>query len=77
MRTQIPLTKKRRNHFLAHVCCGQMAAWIKMSLGIEADLGPSNFVLDGNPAPLPQKGVGAPPQLSAMPIVAKLLDGSR
>jgi len=26
-----------------------MAAWIKMSLGIELDLGPGDFVLDGDP----------------------------
>ena len=33
-----------------------MAAWIKMSLGMELGLGPGNFVLDGDPAPPPQKG---------------------
>ena len=25
--------------FSAHICCGQMAAWIKMSLGMEVGLG--------------------------------------
>ena len=41
-----------------------MAAWIKMSLGMELGLGPGDFVLDGDPAsPLP-KGEGAP-QFSA------------
>ena len=45
--------------FSVHICCSQMAAWIKMSLGMELDLGPGDFVLDGDPAPLP-KGVGAP-----------------
>jgi len=30
-----------------------MAARIKMSLGTELGLGPGDFVLDGDPAPLP------------------------
>ena len=42
--------------FLAHICCGQMAAWIKMSLGMELGLGQGDFVLDGDHAPPPQKG---------------------
>jgi len=35
-----------------------------MALGMEMDLGPGHIVLDGNPAPLPQKGAEAP-QFSA------------
>ena len=46
--------------FSAHVYCGQTAAWIKMPLGMEVGLGPGDFVLDGNPAPPPQKDDGAP-----------------
>ena len=43
-----------------------MAAWIKMPLGMELCLGPGDFVLDGDPAPLPKKGRGAdPPNFSA------------
>jgi len=42
--------------FSAHVCFGHMAGWIKMPLGMELGLGPGDFVLDGDPAPLPQKG---------------------
>ena len=38
-----------------------MAAWIKMSLGMEVGLSPGDFVLDGDPAPLSKKG-GEPPQ---------------
>jgi len=38
--------------FSAHVCCGKTAAWIKMPLGTEVDLGLRDIVLDGNPAPL-------------------------
>ena len=37
-----------------------MAAWINMSLGTELGLGPGDFVLDGDPAPLPQKGAEPP-----------------
>ena len=33
-----------------------MAAWIKMSLGMELGLGPGDFVLDRDPAPPSQKG---------------------
>jgi len=40
--------------FSAHICCGQMAAWIKMPLGMEVGLNQGDFVLDGDPAPLPK-----------------------
>jgi len=36
-----------------------MAGWIKMPLGMEVDLGPGDFMLDGDPAAPPQKGGGA------------------
>ena len=38
-----------------------MAAWIKMALGTELGFGPGDFVLDGDSAPLPQKGAEPPP----------------
>ena len=42
-----------------------MTGWIKMPLGIEDDLGPGDFALDGDPCSCPsQKGSGAP-QFSA------------
>jgi len=47
-------------NFSAHICCGQMAAWIKISLDSELGLGPGDFVLDGDPSPLPQKGAESP-----------------
>jgi len=37
-----------------------MAAWIKMSFGMELGLGPGDFVLDGDPSYPPQKGDIAP-----------------
>jgi len=42
-----------------------MGGWIKMPLGMEVGLGPGDFVLDGDPAPLPKNGVEPPPQFSA------------
>ena len=37
-----------------------MAEWIKMLLGMEVGLGPGDFVLDGDPVPLPKKGAEPP-----------------
>ena len=61
--------------FSAHICCRQMAAWIKMPLRMEVQ-GSSDFVFDGDPAPPTQKGA-EPPNFRPMFIVAKRLDGSR
>jgi len=36
--------------FSAHICCGQMAGWIKMPLAMEVGLGPGDC---GDTAPLP------------------------
>jgi len=51
------------------VAHGQMAGWIKMTLGREVCLGPSNSVLDGDPAPHPKKGDRAP-NFRPMSVVA-------
>ena len=61
MGTQVPLPQRvaASPQFSAHVCCGQMAAWIRMPLGMEIGLSPGDFVLDGYPALSPQKGGGA------------------
>jgi len=37
--------------FSAHVCCGQPAEWIKMPLGVEVGLSPSDIVLMGTQPP--------------------------
>ena len=50
--------------FPVHICCGQMAGWIKMPLCMEVGIGPGDFVLDGDLAPLPKRGE-APSQFSA------------
>ena len=71
-----PSPKGHSPQYSVHICCGQMAAWIKMPLGMELGLGPGNFVLDGDPAPLPKKGA-EPPNFRPMFIVAKRLYGSR
>ena len=45
---QLPLKRGHSSpQFSAHVCCGQTAEWMKMSLGMEVGLGPGNIVLDG------------------------------
>ena len=63
MGTQLPLPKGAQPpQFLAHICCGQMAAWIKKALGVELGLGLGDFVLDGDLAPPPQKGRSPPPK---------------
>ena len=59
--------------FSAHICCVQIAAWIKMSLGMELGLGPGDFLL-GDPAPS-LKGGRSSPNFWPMFIVAKRLDG--
>jgi len=52
MGTQLPLAQKGADpQFSAHICCCQMARWIKMPLGREVGLGSSDIVLDGDPAP--------------------------
>jgi len=65
--TQLPSPQGHspRPQFLAHICCGQMAAWIKMPLGMELGLGPGDFVLGGDPASLPKRGRSPTPQFSA------------
>ena len=65
MGTQLPLPKKdaQTPQFSTDVCCGQTAGWIKMRLGMEVRLDPSNVVLDVDPAPPPQKR-GHSPQVS-------------
>jgi len=42
------------------VYCGQTAAWIKMPLDTEVGRGSGDIVLDGDPAPPPEKGGRAP-----------------
>ena len=49
--TQLPIPNGHSPQFSAHICCGQMAGWIKMPLDMEEGLGPGDFVLDGDPAP--------------------------
>ena len=67
MGTQLP-PKGHNLQFLAHVCCSQMAGWIKMQLGTKVGLGPGDIVLDGDPAP--PKG-NSTPNFRPMYIVAK------
>ena len=61
MRTQLPYPKWGQSpQFSAHVYCAQTAGWIKMPLGMELGLDLSDIVLDGVPAPPPQKRAQSP-----------------
>ena len=51
--------------FSAHVYYGQTAGWMKPVHGMEVGLSPGDFVLDEDPAPLPQKQAEPPLQFSA------------
>jgi len=53
------------------VYCGQMVGWIKMKLGMEVGLGPGHIVLDGDPAPPPQRGTDS--NFRPMSVVGKRL----
>jgi len=57
------------------VYCGQTVGWIKIKFGMEVGVGPVHIVLDGDPAPLPQRGEF--PNFPSITVVAKWLDGSR
>jgi len=57
------------------VYCGQTVGRIKMKLGTQVGLGPGHIVLDGDPAPPPQRGTA--PQFSGMSVAAKWLHRSR
>jgi len=46
--------------FLAHICCSEMAAGIKMPLGVEVGLHPGDFVFAGDPTPPSPKGSRGP-----------------
>jgi len=76
MGTQLPSPKRGQSHlqFSAHFYCGQTAGCIKMPLGIEVGLSPGDFVLDGDPAPLP---MAEPPNFWPTSIVARWLHGLR
>jgi len=50
------------SQFFAHICCGQMAAGIKMAVGMKVQLGPGDFVLDGDPLPSAKRGRSSPPK---------------
>jgi len=41
-----PFPKGHSPQFSAHICCGQMAGWIKMPLGTEVGIDPDNFMLE-------------------------------
>jgi len=61
-----PFPKRGQSlQFSAHICCGQMAGWIKMPRGKEVGLGPGHIVLDGDPAAPHPNPKGHSPQFLA------------
>jgi len=74
MGTQLPSSKGAQLPILAHICCGQMAGWIKMPLGTEAGVSLGDIVRRRHSSP-PLKG--QPPNCRPMSVVAKRLDGRR
>jgi len=73
-----PPAKGHSAPFSAHICCDQMAAWIKIPLGREIGFGPSDIVLDGRTQfPFP-KNEAEPPIFGPYLLwPAKRLHGSR
>ena len=55
MGTQLPPKEAQPPQFSAHLCCGQMALWIKMPFGKEEGLVQGHLVLDRNERPPPKK----------------------
>jgi len=52
--------------FSAHIYCDQIYSWMNQDgTNWYEGLGPGDFVLDGDPAPLHKKGAEPPPQYSA------------
>jgi len=75
-----PPLKGHSPQLSASVRCGQTAGWTKMPLGMEVDLGPGDFVFDGDPCSYPgKKGTKrahpSPPNFWLLSIMAKRLDG--
>jgi len=64
MGTQLTLPQRAAEprKVLADICCGQIVAGIKMPLGMETELGPGDFELNGDPVALPKKGTEPPPK---------------
>ena len=63
MRSEDPAPPPPKEHspqFSAHMCCGQMAGWIKMPIGMSLGFGPGDFVLDGDPVPSPEGAEPSP-----------------
>jgi len=56
-------------NFSAHICCGQMAEWMKIPLSTEVDLSPGIIVLHGDPAHPPPKEHSSPASFRPMYLV--------
>ena len=63
--------------FSAHICCGQMAGWTKMPLGMEVGLGPCDCVRRGPSSPSQKRRQSPRPNFRPISIVAKRLGAPR
>jgi len=61
----LPQKGRSPTQFLAHVYCGQTAAWIKMPLGTEVGLRLRDIVFNMDPATPRKKGTPTPTQCLA------------
>jgi len=61
MGTQLPPPEGHSPQFLAHICCGQMAGWIKMPRGMEIGLGQAILCYMGTQVSCPKKEAKPPP----------------
>jgi len=59
------------------VYCGQTVWRFKMELSMQVGLGSGHIVLDGDPAPPPQRGNSPPPTFRPIAVAAKCLHRSR
>jgi len=57
--SRFPNSLPAPRQFLAHVCCGQMAGWMKMPLTMEVGFSLGDIVLDGDPSS-PKRGTAPP-----------------
>jgi len=65
---QLLLPKRGTARNSAHICCGQIAGWIKIPLGMEVGFGPGDFVLDGTQLPSLKRGGTPSPIFAPSPL---------
>ena len=72
-----PPPKGHSPQFSAHICYGEMAGWIKMSLRMEVGLRARRLCVRWGPSPPPPQKGDSPHNFRPTSIVAERLDRSR